>query len=392
MNKDTVKQVEGIIGYSFRQPDLLEQAFIRSSWANENRTEADNEVLEFLGDRVLDFVIAKRLALRYGTRCVIPRPEYVRKWYKEMTEEDRKRFLEQPGWENLLDMQGFSTGDRDEGSLTRLKSLLVRTETLAAAVDRMGLADHLITGMGDQQAGVDHQPRVKEDLFEAILGAAAVDSNWDMAALEGLVDRMLRPDELLDEGPDDQDYRALVQQWWQQENGEEPPYALREADGSDPNDPRRGFFCSLPGLWPTESWRVTDNGLIPEPDPAFFGRSKKEAVAACARAAWERISAERDAHRIFRELVGEPDEDNAINKLQELWQKGYIREPKYVFTKDTGLDGEDSWSCECVVNGVGWESVGCSTKLEAKKEAALQVLDNMEAEDYFAEAFGKRRR
>lgn len=391
MNNETVKQVEGIIGYSFRQTGLLEQAFIRSSWANEHGGDGDNEVLEFLGDRVLDLVVTKKLAIRYGTLCSIPRPEYVRKWYREMTDEERERFMEQPGWEDLLELRGFSTGDRDEGSLTRIRSLLVRTDTLAAAMDRLGLADHLITGEGDQKAGVEHQPRVKEDLFEAILGAAALDCGWDLPTLEGLVDRMLDPDGLLDEGLDEQDYQALVQQRWQAEHdGARPPYQFREADGSGLQDQRAGFFCSLPGVWPHET--MLPEGVAPERDPEFFGRSKKEAAAACARAAWEYMQAEEDAHAIFRRLVGTVTEDNAINKLQELWQKGYIREPAYTFSKETGCDGEDEWACECSVNGIGWEATGCSTKLEAKKEAAWQVLDNMEYETYFTEAFGRKKR
>ena len=66
MKKELVwKMVQGQIGYDFKNLDLLQQAFTRRSYTAENGGE-NNEVLEFIGDKALDFVIVKLLIQKYG--------------------------------------------------------------------------------------------------------------------------------------------------------------------------------------------------------------------------------------------------------------------------------------------------------------------------------------
>ena len=61
MEKELVwKMVQGQIGYDFKNLDMLQQAFTRRSYTVENGGE-NNEVLEFIGDKALDFVIVKLL-------------------------------------------------------------------------------------------------------------------------------------------------------------------------------------------------------------------------------------------------------------------------------------------------------------------------------------------
>lgn len=57
--------VQGQIGYEFKNLDLLKQAFTRRSYTEENGGE-NNEVLEFIGDKALDFVVVKLLIQKYG--------------------------------------------------------------------------------------------------------------------------------------------------------------------------------------------------------------------------------------------------------------------------------------------------------------------------------------
>ena len=52
--------IQGQIGYDFKNLDLLKQAFVRRSYTEENGGE-DNEVLEFIGDKVLDVIVVKLL-------------------------------------------------------------------------------------------------------------------------------------------------------------------------------------------------------------------------------------------------------------------------------------------------------------------------------------------
>ena len=64
--KDFVKYVEGEIDYTFENVDLLYQAFTRRSYTHENGGE-NNEILEFIGDKVLDFAVVKFLIQKYET-------------------------------------------------------------------------------------------------------------------------------------------------------------------------------------------------------------------------------------------------------------------------------------------------------------------------------------
>ena len=52
---------EELIGYEFKNKELLTRALTHSSYANENKLPHDNERLEFLGDSVLGFVTAEYL-------------------------------------------------------------------------------------------------------------------------------------------------------------------------------------------------------------------------------------------------------------------------------------------------------------------------------------------
>lgn len=65
METNDIIFVQNQIGYEFSNSDLLQQAFIRRSYANENGGQ-DNEVLEFIGDKVLDYVVVKILCSRFG--------------------------------------------------------------------------------------------------------------------------------------------------------------------------------------------------------------------------------------------------------------------------------------------------------------------------------------
>lgn len=66
MDQKSVELIERKIGYIFRNETLLEQAFTRSSYAHEHDDVQDNEVLEFIGDEALDFIVTKELIGSYS--------------------------------------------------------------------------------------------------------------------------------------------------------------------------------------------------------------------------------------------------------------------------------------------------------------------------------------
>jgi dsRNA-specific ribonuclease len=146
MDQKTIETIEKKIGYIFRNEILLEQAFTRSSYAHEHDGVCDNEVLEFIGDEALDYAVAKELVGTYQQSK--NKAGYFRPWFTE-------------------------------GDLTETKEGYVDSAALAKCIDRLGLSSYLQMGKGDTLNHVETQQSVKEDLFEAIIGAVALDSDWD---------------------------------------------------------------------------------------------------------------------------------------------------------------------------------------------------------------------
>ena len=67
---ENLDEVQDKIGYQFDNPDLLLQAFTRSSYSTQYGGE-NNEVLEFIGDRVLDYFVIKIIADEFMMKTMI---------------------------------------------------------------------------------------------------------------------------------------------------------------------------------------------------------------------------------------------------------------------------------------------------------------------------------
>ncbi|HWO72344.1 MAG TPA: ribonuclease III [Dehalococcoidia bacterium] len=128
-----VAQVEERIGVKFRRPEVLHQAFVHRSYLNEYPSPGleSNERLEFLGDAVLSYVVAERL-FRECPQC-------------------------------------------DEGDLTEWRGYLVRRDSLASFARSLGLGDFLLLGRGEEAAGGRQRAANLASLFEAVVGAIAID-------------------------------------------------------------------------------------------------------------------------------------------------------------------------------------------------------------------------
>src|SRR3979411_3388809 len=127
------------LGYSFRDPLLLQAALIHTSYVNERpgRGLESNERLEFLGDAVLGVVVAHRL---YELRPESP-----------------------------------------EGELTVLRAWLVRQATLARWARQTGLGPHLLLGRGAARGGGRDRPALLSRGFEAVIGSIYLDGGLDAA-------------------------------------------------------------------------------------------------------------------------------------------------------------------------------------------------------------------
>ena len=355
MDTKTISIIEKNINYIFKNKDLLEQAFTRRSWSEENGRLADNEILEFIGDKALDFVIVKLLIERYGKICDIP-----------ILAETEKTVVRCA--------HIFDTDEYDEGRLSRIKANLVCSKSLSSAMDELGIAGYLKMSRGDEKSGVINEPHVKEDLFEAVIGAIAIDSRWDLAAIEEAIEHMLKPTEKLDNGLNDDDYIGLVQSWYQKRNGGTlPEYEIAGSES--------GFKAKV-NIHPEYSDEYVHFCNM---ETVFigYGRSKEAARSDAARKAWKNISSEQASRTSFKDLVGVPDKERAINQLQELWQKGYIEKPEYRFTKKTDINnGQDVWLCECIFGDFPAICVESTNKIESKKDVAYITALELSREFY----------
>ena len=148
---------------------------------------------------------------------------------------------------------------------------------------------------------------MQEDLFEAIVGAVALDSDWDMDALSTVVERMLNPEFYFENGFGESiDYVGLLQQWYQKRYGQIPVYSFSECVRS-------------PELFPeaTSGKRFQcDVTIVPFPPFKALGKSKIDARMAVAEKAYRYLEANHLLLSLVDE-VGVPEQDRAINQLQE---------------------------------------------------------------------------
>lgn len=356
-DRDEIDEIEKEIGHEFRNKKLLHQAFTRRSYAEEHGGE-DNEVLEFAGDKVLDIIVTKLLLEEYGSKTqnggiytnsisIIPCNGY--------------------------NQNGFSVKNGiDEGVLTEKRKRFVNGKNLADCIEDLELNKYLIMGKGERKNHAERRQSVKEDLFEAILGAVAIDSNWDFEELEKVVDEMLKITDFLESDftDEEENYFALLQQWHQKEfDGEVANYNV--TDWGD------GYRATV-----KFSSDFSYNLITRFYHPLFqgYGKSKREAKEEAAQEAYEWLE-ENDMLFSEKDIVTESNltPENAINKLQELAQHGFCSEPSYEFYESNYEDGRAYWPCMCSVERWGSDrsrkkNASWSSKKLSKKFAAFGLI------------------
>jgi len=180
-----MEKLQKNIDYHFSDVALLKQALTHRS-VNKN----NNERLEFLGDSILGCVISHELYHRFP----------------------------------LV----------DEGQLSRLRSSLVRGQTLAILSKTLNLSETLLLGQGELKSGGFRRESIQADAFEAILGAIFLDS--DYATVSAVILKLY--EELLnDASPDDslKDFKTQLQELLQKKGHSLPIYELIKTKGQDHN-------------------------------------------------------------------------------------------------------------------------------------------------------------
>lgn len=192
------------LGIELHDPEAIRQAFVHSSYFNENPTSAagHNERLEFLGDAVVGLVVSRLLYERYP--------------------------------------------DEDEGFLTARRAALVNRDALAGLALQLGLHRFLLLGRGEADAGGATRPSLLAGTFEAVAGAIFLAEGleptrgWLRALFGERLD--LRGDE--NEPP--KSAKSRLQEWSQRHRHTRPHYQLLGTAGP-PHDQRFTVAAVLAG-------------------------------------------------------------------------------------------------------------------------------------------------
>lgn len=190
----TPSTLAAALGHAFTRKNLLHTALTHRSYS-----AAHNERLEFLGDSILNCVVASSLFNRY--------PEL------------------------------------PEGDLSRLRANLVCQESLHQLALGLNIGDALLLGEGELRSGGHQRPSILADALEALFGAVFLDAGFAVAA--ATINRLyeplyaqLRPGEVI------KDPKTRLQEWLQGRKKSLPRYQLLEASGAA-HDQRFSVVCEI---------------------------------------------------------------------------------------------------------------------------------------------------
>jgi ribonuclease-3 len=173
------------LAYEARQPDLIEAALTHRSAGGRN-----NERLEFLGDGVLNCVVADLLFREFPLA--------------------------------------------DEGELSRLRASVVRGESLAAVASELGLGEQLRLGPGELRSGGHRRESILADALEALFGAIYLDGGF--TAVSAVIERLMRPRVAgLPHASELKDPKTRLQEYLQGRGFRLPIYALEGIQGEAHN-------------------------------------------------------------------------------------------------------------------------------------------------------------
>lgn len=185
-----LEKLEGLLGLTFKNKELLQQAMVHRSYLNEHPSfkVGHNERLEFLGDAVLELVVTEYLYNNY---------------------------------------------ENPEGELTNWRASLVNSKSLAEVSERLKVESFLYLSRGEQQ---DTQSKARQSILanacEAIIGAIYLDQGIDAATVFINANILSKLDEILDKKLY-LDSKSRFQEAAQEKTSVTPTYRVLEESGPD---------------------------------------------------------------------------------------------------------------------------------------------------------------
>lgn len=181
MNGNPLDRLQKALGLYFRDPGLLRQAFVHSSYVNEHKQATHNERLEYLGDAVLELAVSEYLFRRYP--------------------------------------------NMPEGELTQMRAAAVCEPSLHEVSRELAFGDYVLLGRGEERSGGRDRPALLADVFEAFIGALYLDQGFGAVVqfLQGHLFPRIRRHQL--------DAKSRLQQILQQANLGDPVYRMAGEQG-----------------------------------------------------------------------------------------------------------------------------------------------------------------
>ena len=327
--KNYIPEIEKKIRYTFKDKNILTQAFTRTSFCNEKNWNGkddfmSNEVLEFFGDSVLSTAIISLLL-------------------KKKTQRYR---------------HGITTALK-EGDFSNIRSKLSDKRNLSSATAALGLQKYLIMGEGDSKLGIENEPSVMEDLFESIIGAIYIDCDMNISTVIEVVKNLINVDEYTTgTATAIQSYKNALQEWCADKKHRLPAPVYKTVSESGPDHKKvyeRGCYIG-DKLYGVGS-----------------GKNQKLADSAAAEATLEMLKNEN--------RKASPSAIEALTKLKAYAQSSKLTSPEFRDMGETETSNERAreYKVECRFAGKSAFGIGPS-KQDARAVAAELVLKEIKSE------------
>lgn len=185
------QELQQNLGHTFSKSELLVRALTHKSFDNENSSESPghNEVLEFLGDAVLDLGLGHLLMVQFAKD--------------------------------------------DEGGLSKKRASLVNEAVLSQIALELKLDELIKLGRGEKSSGGSRKPRLLASTFEALVGSIYLDAGFEAA--QSMIRRMFEPRIVSQDWTADfaNDYKTRLQEKIQSDFGVTPHYVVLSQTGPD---------------------------------------------------------------------------------------------------------------------------------------------------------------
>lgn len=193
----STRALERRIGYQFKNPDLLKLALSHRSYSGKN-----NERLEFLGDSIVNFVIAEALFSHFP--------------------------------------------NAREGQMSRLRARLVKGVTLAEIAREFELGEYLLLGSGELKSGGYRRESILADALESVIGAMYLDSSFEECKSKVLSWYHHRLDQLSLQDTQ-KDPKTRLQEYLQAQQQALPQYEVVSVEG-EPHAQTFTVECAVEGV------------------------------------------------------------------------------------------------------------------------------------------------